>query len=236
LFYNSDSRYHIPINKHALFHLSKEYVIRLPKPYGTCVLNENNDEILKQVDSVFVRLFKEHNITYSQEECHNYCYQRRLLEVCGCYDTSSPLLKQGKPPCATLVQFSCHMKLYGQFIENELVKNCSDECPSVCTSVSYSYSLSLAEFSTQNYYMVILGKKPNLSWKLFNRSLETLNQELASNQLSYEDVENAFRKRVIIVSFHFDKLAFNRIEESPKMVISDLVSNIGKKNVALLRF
>ena len=52
--------------------------VSLPKPYSSCV--EEND--LKSYNSIFTHFFAENKLQYSQVDCYNYCYQRKVVDKC----------------------------------------------------------------------------------------------------------------------------------------------------------
>lgn len=70
--------------------VSRVFSKRLSSPYSGCVDN------IEAFDSIFTRVFQDNHISYSQSQCFNYCYQRRLTEKCNCYDASFPFFTFGK--------------------------------------------------------------------------------------------------------------------------------------------
>ena len=54
------------------------YTERLPDPYSNCV------EDISNFGSIFTETFSEKNLTYRQSYCFEFCYQRRVTDLCKC--------------------------------------------------------------------------------------------------------------------------------------------------------
>ncbi len=56
----------------------RTFIDRLPAPYSDCSDNIAN------YGSVFTKMFTEKGLTYRQSHCYEYCFQRKLTDLCGC--------------------------------------------------------------------------------------------------------------------------------------------------------
>ena len=101
----------------------REVSTKIPQPHSKCVLD------IGSVNSIFTKLFLQNNLIYKQKYCYNYCYQRKVIDQCGCYDVTFPRFTLGKPPCLSAVKIFCHLSLYNSFFDTEFIKNCTEECP-----------------------------------------------------------------------------------------------------------
>lgn len=98
---------------------------RLPQPYTNCISLDS----VKTYGSIFTNVFSQNDIGYTQNDCFIYCFQRRLVEICSCYDPSFPHLKFNKTPCWSLLEYQCEMQVFNKFFHNDVYQNCSQECP-----------------------------------------------------------------------------------------------------------
>jgi hypothetical protein len=58
--------------------IERTFIERQPAPYSNCV------EDPASYGSIFTNMFSRNNLTYKQTQCYEYCYQRKLVDTCGC--------------------------------------------------------------------------------------------------------------------------------------------------------
>ncbi len=96
---------------------------RLPKPYPSGCIDD-----ITSFGSVFTDFYARNNMTYSQKDCFDYCYNRAVTQKCGCYDTTFAKMTFGMPPCTTYGQFQCRLNLFQNFYTTDDSYSCFDEC------------------------------------------------------------------------------------------------------------
>jgi hypothetical protein len=112
----------LPVGAQSNIAISRVYSNRQPKPYSKCV----SDSDLASF-SFLTRIFAERQLKYRRIDCFNYCYQRKVVEVCGCYDLDYPLVQFDREPCMNLTEFRCTFDFYNNFFKDDVVSNCTDE-------------------------------------------------------------------------------------------------------------
>lgn len=194
--------------------MSREFYSKMPKPYSDCVAN------IESFGSIFTDAFAQNNLIYSQTFCQILCYNRRLTEVCGCYDTSYPLLTFGKPPCVNATQLSCDIALFQQFFQYEAATNCSQECPIECEKIEYPTSTSFLAYPNDYYYYNILARSDYLALKYFNMSAADFELGITNDNWSslpsVDDVKAKLSNRLALVNIYYDDMYYTQVEEKAK--------------------
>jgi hypothetical protein len=202
--------------------LSREFSYRLPDPYSECV-----KEVANYANPTFTRIFIENNITYSEKYCFNLCYQRKLVQECQCYDTNYPFLTYGNRPCETLADYECHLRNFGSFFKNEATNNCSRECPSECDTLTYSMRVTSSEFSTNNNYLSLIAVSLALCPKLYGKDYWSLIGDLIANKTTIEEITKPLKRKTLSININYYELVYTEICDTPKLLIEDLVSQVG---------
>ncbi len=204
--------------------VSRVFSNRQPHPYSDCISD------LASYDSVFTKFFYKNNMTYRTKLCYEYCYNRRLIEKCGCYDNSFSGLNYGNiSACYTQKDLYCHTELFPDFFENEVVSNCSAECPNTCESDSYPVSISHAYIGSNNHLFLLLYYNQHLSEKIFNKTFPELQSNLVSGQITMDEIVNKMKNKILALNVYYEDLSYTLIEESPKTDLTDIISNVGGK-------
>lgn len=99
----------VPTGVHTNIAINRFLSKQIPHPYSSCLSN------LKDFNSTFVRLIMESNYTYRQKDCFDLCYQRFIMENCGCYDLNIANLNLSYFPCLSSEQLLCTLKYYEIF-------------------------------------------------------------------------------------------------------------------------
>jgi hypothetical protein len=66
----------VDVDRETTIMVTKQLSHRLAAPYGTCV------EDLANYNSDLVKIFLNNNKYFRQRYCFNYCFQRKLVDVC----------------------------------------------------------------------------------------------------------------------------------------------------------
>ena len=127
----------------------KSYISKLPKPYSDCT--ENLDK-MNSFDSELFRAIIKSNNSYRRVDCLNLCYQKKLLDQCGCYDTSvQPLNPNDDRICSNEKQTLCLYGVFDYFTKKGFNELCSNDCPVECHSTQYSLSTSSLLYPSRAY-------------------------------------------------------------------------------------
>lgn len=185
--------------------ISKTYTNKLPYPYSECRedLSASDSYLYNKVIEVFG--------TYRRTDCLNFCFQRKVIEICSCYDITYRSISSEIRPCSSLNETTCVYNTLLSFAEETTNKLCSNECPLECESISYSQSTSTSSFPPRSYADDILNDTVMLS--RFD----------ANKKIDY----NFLKEHLLSVNIYFDALQSTRIEEFKQVEFFDLIANIG---------
>ena len=203
----------LPIGMESSIIVGRKFTSRLPAPFSDCI------DSIDTFGSVFTKFFTENRLIYSQEKCFSLCFQRKLTDVCGCFDTSMSQMSFRKRACLNYSDFKCSSQLFSDFYNNRVIQNCSQECPLECLSqIVYPTSITYSDFSVSTYNFVLLSESSALRKKYFgwdgdlssliNKNYSTEN-ELKSLYLRLKDI---FSKKVLSLNVYYDDLVFTSIE------------------------
>jgi hypothetical protein len=113
----------LPIGAQSNVAISRVFTRRQHTPFNECVRQDNLSE-----RSTLTKIFADNNLQYRRTDCFHYCYQRRLVEVCGCWDLDYPLSTFGDTqPCVTYADFNCTFEFYNVFFAGEVIQNCTQD-------------------------------------------------------------------------------------------------------------
>ena len=124
--------------------VSKVITQRLSAPYSGCV------DSLESTKSAFADAFASKNFSYSQLDCFTFCWQRKVMEACGCYDLTYDF-KYPQKPCLNSSQLLCMYNTSEKFFSYEIFSNCSEDCPEECSLFMYSHSISFSNYPSEVY-------------------------------------------------------------------------------------
>lgn len=187
----------------------RKFVInRQSKPYSDCIVDiESKDSFNSGIYQTTVLM----NQKYSQKVCLMLCYQRYLIQKCGCYDSKIVNFQQNVKPCDDTAILLCAYHENVKFYNSSYNKNCFYECPQECDSVEYALSSSHSDFPSP-FYANILIKKFNKSSSQFRR-----------NFTRYENI----KKSVAKINIYFSDISYTTISEVPSKLIEQLIGDLG---------
>ena len=187
----------------------KSFISKLPKPYSDCT--DNLDKINSFNSELFRTIIKSNNI-YRRSDCFNLCYQKKLLDQCGCYDASvQPLNANDDRICANEKQTLCLYSVFDYFTKKGFNELCSNDCPVECHSTQYSLSTSSLLYPSRAYAHNML-KDSNIISR-FDDNIK----------LDYE----LLKESILSVNIYFDALESTNIEENVQTEFVDLIAGIG---------
>ncbi len=208
-------------NTQTNFQVGRVISSSLPHPYSDCIDDPAS------YDSVFTRAFASNNITYRQKDCYNYCYQRRVVDNCHCYDPSFSMMTFNSQACSNFSQFYCIGKTFDTFFALYAATNCTADCPKECESIDYPITMTFASFPVKYYYMQMLADNDPLAMRYFNMTGTQALTAIKSGRLSLDTVAEVLDGRTLMLNVYYDDLVYTSIEEAPKMELVDLISASG---------
>ena len=158
---------------------------------------------LSSFESIFYEYFKSVNKTYRQADCFELCLQNNIMKNCSCYDYSYPRINNSFSPCFTKPEILCTIYQYNYFRRFKMSEECLKLCPLECDSVKYDVSMSSLDFPSKFVFDIYKN------FGLFNGTFES------------------FKQNLLQVNIFYPSLTYTKISESPKMSITDLLSNLG---------
>lgn len=182
----------------ASFSLSLTHYTNLPSPYSECQYRES-------VETEMGRQMRRANIPYNRLSCISICQQRLKYLNSGCFKPTLPNIFN-LPICSNITQY--YENKDSQF--STLL--CKDSCPAECELNVFDETLSFADFPSTNYAYKLLNDKRGYFESIFE-----------TDNVSYD----MLRKSISGVFIYFDETVVTEIEQSPSIVLVDLIANIG---------
>lgn len=176
----------------------------LPAPYSTC-------EVEDSIDTSIYKKMKQKNNTYTQSLCMSWCMQEQIIKRCGCYYSWLLQVDSVTRKCDNRTDVGCADDEYYRISKNSSLL-CPDECPRVCSSVSYDYMYSFDLFPG--------------AFDIYTQYRDKIKRafpEITDDKLTY----NFVRENVVCVYVYFDTLEFSYSNETPSKTIVQLVSDLG---------
>jgi hypothetical protein len=189
----------------AYIGISKTWYKRFPDPYSVCIEDSYG--------SFFTDFYSKNDLVYTQNECFFYCYQRKVVDTCECYDPGFPLITFNKTACFSLEKIESNNEVYYSFFVDEASSNCSKDCPLECEKIKFSYYMDSVQYPSYNLAKSFLARNEILQEK-FGRNLSDFNAE------TYEKM----KKTLVSFIVYYDDLSYTYVKELVKTTIEDLVS------------
>ncbi|XP_008842042.1 amiloride-sensitive sodium channel subunit gamma [Nannospalax galili] len=175
-------------------HLTQSF--KLSEPYSQCT--EDGSDV--PIENIY-------NAAYSLQICLYSCFQKKMVEKCGCAQYSQPL-----PPAANYCNYQqhpnwmyCYYQLYQAFVQEEL--GCQSVCKEACSFKEWTLTTSLAQWPSEVSEKWLLNV---LTWDQRQQINKKLNKtDLAKLLIFYKDLNQ------------------RSIMESPANSIEMLLSNFG---------
>ena len=97
--------------------IKRTIINKAPSPYSECI-------DLKSFDSILYQSIIKEKKAYRQSDCFDLCFQKNVIENCGCYYLQYPKLMD-PAPCLTTDELLCASNQRIRFIETNLNKQCN---------------------------------------------------------------------------------------------------------------
>jgi hypothetical protein len=137
----------------------------------------------------------------------------------------------GRRPCMNFVDFECGANMIGTFFKEQMLANCSAECPAECSSIDFTFMQSFSKFPPASYLYCLLGQSDTLAQKYFNRSAQTFKNTMytlnPSLVPSIDVLQSTLSGKLVALNVFYDDLVFTHIEESEKLSLIDLIAGLG---------
>ncbi len=187
--------------------LNRYLIEKKPYPYSEC-------KSLETIDSYNSRYFKKTfeylNQSYREYMCKQICFQDSLIQKCNCVDlTAGPSPDPSLKQCLNVTNRACSYAVWQEYLEKKLYDNC--DCPLECNKNFYIYTTSFINFPSEPYVNYLLSY-PNIKSKFRSQQ-----------NLSYEYLKN----RLASINIFYDDISETVIKEDAKMLLPDLISNVG---------
>jgi hypothetical protein len=198
------------VNLHTGHHtdvvVKKTIYTKQPTPYSNCLMPGSSYNSYLYSSTV--------NLTgiYEQKFCLELCFQKNLIDACGCYDVTS-ISFTNSTPCSLTQILDCGFQVLTNFYNSPVKTNCIAECPQECNLIEYSLELSQSDFPTP-FYAKLLARYNSLNESGVNKK---------RNFTSYEQVKQG----VLSVNVYFGDLSYTSIDEVPSTTFEQLIGNIG---------
>lgn len=183
--------------------IKKEILINEPMPYSSCERLEEfkNSELIFYIKSL--------NKTYRQKDCLELCFQKATIEKCGCYDVAYPSLGCKKPCYLNETSTQCLDDNFSEYYD-QIIKKCLVICPLECEMINYKTEISYSDYPSRGHSRELL--KYYMPGSFQNRK-----------DLNYQEI----RENVVHLKIYFDDMKYTLISEKPKILLEDLLANIG---------
>ena len=179
--------------------LNRNFVKRLPPPYGSCMKTGFSSELYEHIVNTL-------NKSYSQEYCFSLCLQNQTKINCGCIKVFLQNFENDNTTiCFGDGQINC-LKNLVNFDNTPSHTICKSTCEFECKSI---------EFDIKSYY----GRYPTKDYSSILQQWAQNNNE----NVSYSDISDSF----VRVNVYYHSMQYKTIEEAQKISLSDLVSNLG---------
>ena len=134
-------------------------------------------------------------------------------------------------PCTELSDFVCGARMFAKFFKDEIISNCSAECPAECSSIEYSITQTSSTYPTQSYLYYLLGQSDSLARKHFNKTAADFQEALSTARPdlvpSMQDLYSNLTGKLVALNIFYDDLVYTTIEESAKTSLIDLIAGMG---------
>ncbi|XP_041354877.1 amiloride-sensitive sodium channel subunit gamma-like [Gigantopelta aegis] len=205
--------------------ISKFQMTRAPPPYSSCAVYSDNDE---RTINMFSSILD--TVQYSYKACDKSCYQKNVIEKCGCCDLKLPCSDEARQSlridesseityCNTTsgsIQKECTNKVFIEYLHNDL--GCDELCSPSCSDVDYDTKVSSAVWPAEVVVDKVYDKVVSRRRKTNSSKLDLPENE---TKLQY------LRKNVAKIHVYYKQLNHEHIETIPSYSWNTLLSDIG---------
>ncbi|KAK0395440.1 hypothetical protein QR680_001280 [Steinernema hermaphroditum] len=205
-------------------------ISRMPFPYdGTDCGDIDKTHLTWANSSIYQQSYEEnledggavhHVLNYTTQACVKSCYQRRLVQDCGCVDASFITRDQAKffadefnmtiPDACEMVYEEAVQCVRHSLSQTTELGLCEKDCPQSCHEQDYVARITTALWPRTSYYKSVRDE-----WRSQVKTMKMM-----------KEADEA-RTNVVKLEVYFEELNYQSITETPAMDIFDLLSNIG---------
>ncbi|RMZ94811.1 DEgenerin Like [Brachionus plicatilis] len=225
---NDDHGILLPPTAHTNIEIHKTRIKILPQPSNKCA---DGSESVSLVDASLYNQTRLLTGFYSKEYCFQLCYQKSVIENCGCYDerlikyvnkngsilscndkydVSGYDKRRQKAPKYYLSYedylISCPSLIKEAFYSSDYVSQCSKYCPKECNYDQYSTMVSKSSYPSKAYSKVLRR----------NKRLKMTSGE-----------RKKIKDSILSVNIYLDSNEYTVIEEVLLISLIDLISELG---------
>lgn len=197
----------VPTGRETNVVINRDFTSKISYPYSKCI-----DDIYSS-DLLFPSLLKTLNYSYRQSDCFLLCYQKYVIQKCGCYDPSVKIWLTGMKPCSSLKDLYCDINFFSKFFTQNVESICSQDCPLECESYIYHVYTSSADYPTTGYAKYLVD----------NKVLRSKFSSANITNMTY----NTIKQNVVALNVYYDTISYKHFYELKKTSLLDLVANIG---------
>jgi len=174
-----------------------------PQPFSSCT------DLANGFKSELYNFIVKSNKTYRQIDCIDLCYQRKVQNECGCFDSRYSRIYQTLS-CLNSTQLAC---LYR---ENDFFDkfSCQLDCPLECDSITYNLQVSSLKFPNHELYDIF--RNDSGAPLIFS---STYGIDISSIEM--------FREYYYSINIYYPSLKYTYISESPQTTVFGLLSSLG---------
>ncbi len=136
-----------------------------------------------------------------------------------------------RPICSSFLDFVCSVRIFGTFFKDQMLANCSAECPPECSFIEFSVMQTFSAFPPASYLYYLLGQSEMLASSYFNLSAQTFQDAMVlvrPDLVPSKDVlQSTLSGKLVSLNIFYDDLVYTKIAESEKMSIIDLTAGMG---------
>ena len=189
--------------------LNREFKNILPEPYSSCLIDSYDKS--NYFNSDLYQLIKNSPYDYTQNFCLIQCFNKLIVDTCGCLLTSFRSLTNNSF-CFTFTQISCANNAYWNvYLQNDYIQNvCLPKCPLECYSTKFTHSTSIFDVHGDLYVNKI-----------------QINSNLALNFVTEQINVETVAKSFVRLNVFYDSLSYSITEEAPQWDAFSLIANIG---------
>ncbi len=175
--------------------VERTFTFNQPSPYSQC------QDMTSIGDADIYNFIKNSNQMYKQSDCLNLCFQKYIIETCGCYFPKYGMIIKINS-CINQSQMDCIVEQSDKFISGSHAGKCLNVCPIECDSIKYETQVSTLDYPNEQMLTLLKNSYPSLNFDNYK-------------EISYS------------VNVFYPYLDYTRITQSPKTLPIDLISQIG---------
>ncbi|RNA31924.1 amiloride-sensitive sodium channel subunit gamma-like [Brachionus plicatilis] len=175
---------------------------RLPQPFSNCIKEESPS--VKNV--YFYKNTISLNGKYEQKYCLVLCYQKFLIDQCGCFDSNFPSFEWSFP-CQS-EKITCIERKVEEFYNSKSEIECFENCPVECNVIDYDLKISFADYPTDFYSQILKAYDEIKCEKKF---------------FSNEQI----KKTTLAVNVFYDDISVTEITELRMKTAEQLIADVG---------